>query len=95
MCNNSVLNGCVCAGWALRSPQGSSLLREGRVTQLFPEDSRLFPIFQCQFGDFPSDVSLCYLQQVLLSLLSEVGAVCSVGTNVPCARPAAEMDGKQ
>lgn len=77
-----------CAGWALRSPQGSALLCEGRVPQLFPEDSKLFPVFQCQFGDFPSDVGLCYLQQVLLSFLSELRAVGSVGANVPCAGPA-------
>lgn len=71
---------------------------ESTVAQLLLETLRLFTIFQCRFGDFPSDVSLCYLWRVLCCFLSDLGADFSIGTRILCMYcepPTVEIDGKQ
>lgn len=52
------------------------------VAQLLLKNLR--PILQCQFGAFPRDVSLRYLQQLLCCSLSGLGDDFSIGTRILC-----------
>lgn len=91
ICNHSAFNGCVWDGLSETLGEAHSYT-ESTVAQLLLEDLR--PIFQCRFGDFPSDVSLCYLQRLRCCFLSDF----SIGTRILCVcceHPRVEIDGNQ